>query len=343
MSDAKTWWYHNRHSQYRSSSQQQKLSAWKTLDTDSNSNNNINNVIHRSSYDTSPWLTAPVTITLTDIVYTTTQGTTTTITTTPYDVDGANNNDSNNNNAIAKDNDNNNSRSNNSSSNDGFAHHLHQLLPALGLFAVIGLLAILGLLCYMGYRVYRSNNNNRRHQQRLRNNSNWPSYSSEGGEDVEGREGRGETRGGDLEPMEFENSASELKAQYALPWSMQQQKRPMGGILDSPIENSGKPISTTFIPINKSPLTLVPRMEVWQDPQRRRGVDELDLWEKKQQQKQLIQHEDHSPRSSSETIQPINMTTQPTSHIEMARKALEKSRLENSSSQWLCSSGSKSL
>ncbi|KAI7848931.1 hypothetical protein BDC45DRAFT_521945 [Circinella umbellata] len=324
MSDARTWWHHNRYSQYYSPSQQ--LSAWKSLDTNNNNDNSVNNIINHSSYNPSPWLTVPVTVTLTDIVYTTTQGTTT-FTTTPddvYDPNNINNNDYNSNSS--------------SSSNDEFSHHLHQLLPALGLFAVIGLLAILVLLGYMGYRFYKSSNNDsRRHQQRLRNNNNWPSYSSEGEEDVGGR--RGER---DLEPMVFENSASELKAHYAPPWPMHQQKRPMGAILDSPIENSGKPISTTFIPIHKSPLTLVPRMEVWQDPQRRRGVDELDLWEKKQQQKHPI-HEDHSSRSSSETIQPINTTTQSTSHIEMARKALEKSRLENSSSQWLRPLGSKSL
>ncbi|KAG2221517.1 hypothetical protein INT45_008842 [Circinella minor] len=329
MSDARTWWHHNRYSQYHSPSQQ--LSVWKSLDTNNNNDDNVNSIINHSSYNPSPWLTVPVTVTLTDIVYTTTQGTTT-FTTTPYD-----GYDPNNNNAIAKDNNNSNYDSSSSNSNDEFSHHLHQLLPALGLFAVIGLLAILVLLGYMGYRFYKSSNNDsRRDQQRLRNNNNWPSYSSEGEEDVGGR--RGER---DLEPIVFENSASELKAHYAPPWSMYQQKRPMGAILDSPIENSGKPISTTFIPINKSPLTLVPRMEVWQDPQRRRGVDELDLWEKKQQQKHPI-HEDHSPRSS-ETIQPVNTTTQPTSHIEIARKALEKSRLENSSSQWLHFSGSKSL
>ncbi|KAI8641510.1 hypothetical protein BD408DRAFT_417940 [Parasitella parasitica] len=47
------------------------------------------------------------------------------------------------------------------------------------------------------------------------------------------------------------------------------------------IENLHIPISSTFVPIEKSSLTLVPRSEIWLDPQRRRGVDELDMWERK--------------------------------------------------------------
>ncbi|CAO3652577.1 unnamed protein product [Mucor hiemalis] len=48
------------------------------------------------------------------------------------------------------------------------------------------------------------------------------------------------------------------------------------------IDNLNVPISSTFKPIDKSSLTLVPRSEIWQDPNRRRGVDELDMWERKQ-------------------------------------------------------------
>lgn len=47
------------------------------------------------------------------------------------------------------------------------------------------------------------------------------------------------------------------------------------------IDNLNVPISSTFKPIDKSFLTLVPRSEIWLDPNRRRGVDELDIWERK--------------------------------------------------------------
>lgn len=47
------------------------------------------------------------------------------------------------------------------------------------------------------------------------------------------------------------------------------------------IANLNVPISSTFKPIDKSFLTLVPRSEIWLDPNRRRGVDELDIWERK--------------------------------------------------------------
>ncbi|KAL9557101.1 hypothetical protein MBANPS3_001558 [Mucor bainieri] len=47
------------------------------------------------------------------------------------------------------------------------------------------------------------------------------------------------------------------------------------------IDNLNIPISSTFVPIDTSSLTLVPRSEIWRDPHRRRGVDELDMWERK--------------------------------------------------------------
>ncbi|KAI8390945.1 uncharacterized protein BYT42DRAFT_475679, partial [Radiomyces spectabilis] len=40
----------------------------------------------------------------------------------------------------------------------------------------------------------------------------------------------------------------------------------------------------TFVPMHTSPLTLVPRHEIMGDPSRRRGVDEVDMWEQRQQQ-----------------------------------------------------------
>ncbi|KAI9486180.1 MAG: hypothetical protein EXX96DRAFT_547927 [Benjaminiella poitrasii] len=49
------------------------------------------------------------------------------------------------------------------------------------------------------------------------------------------------------------------------------------------VDNLEHPLSSTFVPIQPSPMTLVPRSEIWQDPERRRGVDEVALWERQQQ------------------------------------------------------------
>ncbi|KAI8096248.1 uncharacterized protein BX664DRAFT_323454 [Halteromyces radiatus] len=54
-------------------------------------------------------------------------------------------------------------------------------------------------------------------------------------------------------------------------------------------------VSPTFVPIQASPLTLVPRDAIWKDPQRRRGVNELELWEQKQQQQQSRFYDDGLP------------------------------------------------
>ncbi|KAI9027331.1 hypothetical protein CLU79DRAFT_35076 [Phycomyces nitens] len=45
---------------------------------------------------------------------------------------------------------------------------------------------------------------------------------------------------------------------------------------------------STFVPMDRSPLTLVPRADILNDPERRRGVDELDLWEQKQKQHSAV-------------------------------------------------------
>ncbi|CEP08434.1 hypothetical protein [Parasitella parasitica] len=199
------------------------------------------------------------------------------------------------------------------------------------------------------------------------------------------------------------------------------------------IENLHIPISSTFVPIDKSSLTLVPRSEIWLDPQRRRGVDELDMWERKNSDPEIQtiavpepqpmwrfpSHQNAYPdspesferryslpgrrslrldsrrnsashHSSTTTMQPSRSRSESTarydmddapssshaayhglndsqendpfsefavtvklpkskqdgavvSDVRLARQALETSRLKNSSSQWLHSSGSKSF
>ncbi|KAI9250022.1 hypothetical protein BY458DRAFT_493943 [Sporodiniella umbellata] len=118
---------------------------------------------------------------------------------------------------------------------------------------------------------------------------------------------------------------------------------------------------SNFKPINTS-LHLVPREEIMCDPARRHGVDELQLWERKQQNnnqywKFLSTDYPDSPesvktritRSLSEDFkvaQPITMIhTAPSSSndISLVRQALQDSRLKNSSSEWLHFSGSKSF
>lgn len=213
------------------------------------------------------------------------------------------------------------------------AHHIHRLLPVLAVFAVIGLLTVLGLLGYLGYRFFQSGRKD--HHQ----------------------------------PLDFENSARELRAHYAAKQQQQQQSSFLSRLFHSPssrppqqqeekeepLENADQPISPTFVPM--SPIRLVPRMEIWQDPERRRGIDEVAMWENKRQRRERQPvyrfHDDDyptSPRvmmaqeeeeeSPTETISPSSSSAaakpqQATSHVAMARDTLQASRLENSSSQWL--------
>ncbi|KAI8350170.1 hypothetical protein BD560DRAFT_427469 [Blakeslea trispora] len=70
----------------------------------------------------------------------------------------------------------------------------------------------------------------------------------------------------------------------------------------SSIDNLNIPISSTFVPIDKTSLTLVPRSEIWLDPHRRRGVDELDIWERKYSSTTPTENQtviDSEPKSST--------------------------------------------
>ncbi|KAG1144813.1 hypothetical protein G6F37_003739 [Rhizopus arrhizus] len=130
----------------------------------------------------------------------------------------------------------------------GWEHQMSRNWPILFAFAIIGVLAILGLLAYLPWIFCRRSSSRK------------------------------------LALDGTEKSPKEPFMPYMLPWipdSLPENEKPEGlaGIsrhLQPPIQQE----QPTFVPIHTS-LNLVPRSEILNDPERRRGVDEVDLWEKK--------------------------------------------------------------
>ncbi|KAI7880042.1 hypothetical protein K492DRAFT_188148 [Lichtheimia hyalospora FSU 10163] len=219
----------------------------------------------------------PVTITLTDIVFATIDPKTTT--TTTYSLDNTSNNAA-------------------SSPSQPTRHQqhdrlIHQLLPVLGVFAIIGLLSILGLLVYLGYRFYRADRDpntgmggNRRRRTRNQDDDDTAS----------GMPWMAAAAAADAANDEYDESDSDNnKRSHGLTRYVRKlhpPPTPTQGMYDDP-----SIISRTFVPMDTSPMTLVPRSEVLRDPARRRGIDALDLWEQKHQAGYP------SSASSSETVQ----------------------------------------
>ncbi|CAO3647804.1 unnamed protein product [Cunninghamella echinulata] len=85
---------------------------------------------------------------------------------------------------------------------------------------------------------------------------------------------------------------------------------------------------STFIPIDASSLTLVPRSLIWKDPNRRRGVDELDLWEKRQQQRQQRQQQ---PSSNGKQRQFFNLPRE--NNIYDVKVEIENENKQNDDSE----------
>ncbi|KAI7872995.1 hypothetical protein BDF14DRAFT_1750886 [Spinellus fusiger] len=174
--------------------------------------------------------------------------------------------------------------------------HLSQakyLWPVLLTFAIFGMLAILSLLVYGSVHLCRylckSPNTSLnlsiptlsfhekhifRQQDQLPRTFPWLSRSSSS-----------------HETLAFQNSARDLianKEAYKASmvdhrWLSRFLHRPMAPPTE--VNRSSSPtiqFVSTFVPIDDSPLTLVPRSDILNDPQRRRGVDEVDLWEQKQ-------------------------------------------------------------
>ncbi|KAI9247322.1 hypothetical protein BY458DRAFT_494586 [Sporodiniella umbellata] len=116
--------------------------------------------------------------------------------------------------------------------------------PLLLVFSLIGLAAIVGLLCYLSFKLCRS----------------------------------GKKR---ALPLDTEKGKDDMP--YDLPWITDTNRH--GKTPDMPeVTKHLKPSvhkEEPLLPVHTS-LNLVPRSEILNDPARRRGVDEVDLWERKQ-------------------------------------------------------------
>ena len=207
---------------------------------------------------------------------------------------------------------------NNPFSEDQWEHRIHRFLPVIIAFAIIGILAVLGSLIYLAFRFYQANDKQRRRRRQdaeetihfededksspisttISNIIPWLSIPSPLHPTDE--------RPFQQEPIRYEKAdlhrlmkeeTTSRRPSLAPSWLMKMlprkfstststhpppkrhQSMPILG--RTVIDNLNVPISSTFKPIAKSSLVLVPRSEIWQDEQRRRGVNELDLWERK--------------------------------------------------------------
>ncbi|KAI9361342.1 hypothetical protein BD770DRAFT_470715 [Pilaira anomala] len=345
---------------------------------------------------------------------------------------------------------------------DLWEHRIHRFLPVILAFAIIGILTVFVCLVYLAYRFYQANRSSRKrhqqqHQRRRRDAEEALKFEDEnktGSTTLSNiipwlaipsplhASSYTNHRPKQREPIRYEKSdlnrimmedndtRSSRRPSFAwlikiLPNKTARPRHVSLPILTGPtIDNLNVPISSTFKPIDTSFLTLVPRSEIWLDPNRRRGVDELDIWERKksgtvvgeeQQQGTVSVAQPAAPlmwRFPSETAYPTSpesferrfpdvtlnteqeylhphqsmsesssqsvgnnaqeKTTLPIGSISylnglqhqikeddeitinlaessdqndvnLVRQALEASRLKNSSSQWLHTSGSKSF
>lgn len=200
-------------------------------------------------------------------------------------------------------------------------HRIHHFLPMILAFAVIGVLTVLGSLVYLAYRFYQTNRASRqRRRQKAEQKREEEGHSSDKPTSPRsttlshiipwlGIQSPNESyyHPQQREPIRFEKSdlrriiddtPSTRRPSLATSWlaKLLPTRRHMslpillssssGG--SSPMDNLNIPISSTFVPIQTSSLTLVPRSEIWQDPQRRRGVDEVDMWERKQSGTEIL-------------------------------------------------------
>lgn len=168
---------------------------------------------------------------------------------------------------------------------------IHQLLPVLGVFAIIGLLSILGLLAYLAYRFYRADRDRNtgtggRGRRRTRN------QDDDTASGMPWMTAAAAAAAANEEYDESDNKRSPGLTRFVRKWHPSPSPPPTQGMYNDP-----SVISRTFVPMDTSPMTLVPRSEVLRDPARRRGIDALDLWEQKHQARYP------SSASSSETVQ----------------------------------------
>ncbi|KAG1234009.1 hypothetical protein G6F68_002742 [Rhizopus microsporus] len=131
---------------------------------------------------------------------------------------------------------------------------IYRGLPVILAFAIIGILTISISLCYLAYRIYNANTKKRYHRQ------------------------------------DAERELKPKALSHVLPWFTHQDLQIEKSSNNNNNNNNHRRsnLSPTFVPIHTS-LNLVPRSEILNDPERRRGVDELDMWEKKKQSKTTTQ------------------------------------------------------
>jgi hypothetical protein len=192
-------------------------------------------------------------------------------------------------------------------------HKVHRFLPVIIAFAILGVLAVMGCLLFIGCRFYRTRRYDHEDTTTMRGTpvvqklatlspgrllSKWLAPATESPYQQQ-----------QVEPIRYEksditriNETSSRRPSLAPSWlvrlipslfstpsqsrhSPPQRHRSLPIITQSrpsdAIDNLNIPISSTFVPIDSSSLTLVPRSEIWLDPDRRRGVDELDMWERR--------------------------------------------------------------
>ncbi|KAG1057299.1 hypothetical protein G6F43_000844 [Rhizopus delemar] len=130
---------------------------------------------------------------------------------------------------------------------------IHHGLPVILAFAILGMLALAGGLGYLTYRLYHQKKRSLSHRKDAEKASSglptivpWLAISS---------------------PASF--SPTDTPRIHA----------------NQSLQPHTDHLSPTFMPIHTS-LNLVPRSEILNDPARRRGVDEVDLWEKKQNEQE---------------------------------------------------------
>jgi hypothetical protein len=210
----------------------------------------------------------------------------------------------------------------NADAEDLWEHRIQRFLPVILAFAIIGVLTVLGSLVYLAYRFYQANRASRqRRRQQAEQHPDEEGNSSE--KQISplsttlshiipwlGIQSPNESyyHPQQREPIRFEKSdlrrimddtPSTRRPSLAASWlakllptrrrmSLPILLSPSSAGGNSPMDNLNVPISSTFVPIQTSSLTLVPRSEIWQDPYRRRGVDEVDMWERKQSGTEIL-------------------------------------------------------
>ncbi|ORX61302.1 hypothetical protein DM01DRAFT_1394971 [Hesseltinella vesiculosa] len=132
--------------------------------------------------------------------------------------------------------------------------HLWQpLFPVLFIFAILGLLAMVAIIATLFYLFHR----------RFKQPSSFPATRSI------------------LPSSSSEPPPPQCPPNPYLPVTGAKPPRLVVSLPLTQLPESVTRVPSTFIPIDTSSLTLVPRATIWKDPERRRGVDELALWENK--------------------------------------------------------------